>query len=50
MDDVFENNGKLSLSLFSSDAMTVLSESIKHAVATRSFVLLSGCTRLLTVR
>ena len=36
MDDVFENNGKLSLSLFSSDAMTVLSESIKHAVATRS--------------
>ena len=36
MDDVFENNGKLYLPLFSPDALVVLSESVRHAVATRS--------------
>jgi hypothetical protein len=36
MDDVFENNGKLYLPHFSPDALVVLSESVRHAVATRS--------------
>lgn len=36
MDDVFENNGKLSLPYFSQNAMVVLLESVRHAVATHS--------------